>query len=64
MSKTVLRRRVVEEKTGLSCSTIYELMNKGEFPRPIQIAPRAVGWLESEIDSWIDARIKATREAA
>ena len=57
MAKKVLRRKAVEAKTGNSTSTIYEKMAAGEFPRPIPLGKRAVGWLEDEIDEWIDRRL-------
>lgn len=53
----ILRRPDVEQKTGLARSTIYHLMSSGLFPKPINIGPGAVGWLESEIDKFISARI-------
>jgi prophage regulatory protein len=60
MIQAILRRSRVEELTGLSRSTIYELMENGKFPRPISIgAGRAVGWLEDEIVQWQKARIAA-----
>ncbi len=60
MIQAILRRSRVEELTGLSRSTIYELMENGKFPRPISIgAGRAVGWLEDEILQWQNARIAA-----
>ncbi len=63
MTDRILRRPAVEEKSGYSRSTIYEEMSKGNFPRPVKIGARAVGWLESEICEWIEAR-KAARELA
>jgi prophage regulatory protein len=53
----VLRREAVEAKTGHSTSTIYEKMAAGEFPKPIKLGARAVGWLEEEIDSYISERV-------
>jgi len=55
---TILRRPQVEERTGLSRSTIYLFMEKGDFPKPISLGPRSVGWIASEIDRWIDERIE------
>ncbi len=55
---TILRRPQVEERTGLSRSTIYLFMDQGDFPKPISLGPRAVGWLENEIQDWLAARIK------
>jgi len=54
----VLRRNGVEIKTGLSRSSIYLGMQKGTFPKPISLGPRAVGWLEDEIDEWVLSRIE------
>jgi prophage regulatory protein len=63
MADKHLRRRAVEELTGLSRSTIYDLMSKGAFPRPVRLTAKAVAWPESEITAWLEAR-KAQREAA
>lgn len=57
--QNILRRDAVERVTGLPRSTIYEKMAKGEFPKPIRLSPRAVGWLETEILAWQKARIAA-----
>lgn len=57
----ILRRRQVETRTGLARSTIYERMAHGEFPRPIRLGPRSVGWLADEIEGWIAARIAESR---
>jgi len=49
----ILRRPQVEERTGLSRSTLYLRMKSGKFPRPVNLGGRAVGWLESKVESWI-----------
>lgn len=56
---SILRRKQVEDRTGLSRSTIYLRVQKGTFPRPVNLGARAVGWLESEIDSWLASRIES-----
>jgi prophage regulatory protein len=58
---TILRRRHVEQRTGLSRSTLYQYMKDGAFPKPVQLGLRAVGWLESDISKWITARVKVGR---
>jgi prophage regulatory protein len=58
---TILRRRHVEQRTGLSRSTLCQYMNDGAFPKPVQLGLRAVGWLESEISKWTTARVKVGR---
>ena len=54
------RRPAVEELTGLSRSSIYELMELDLFPRPIRIGRRAVAWRESDIEAWLASRPIAT----
>ena len=54
--KRIIRLPVVEVKTGLKHSAIYQRITEGEFPRQVHLGPKAVGWLEAEIDAWIDAR--------
>lgn len=61
MSSRILRRSTVQERTALSRSTIYELMSRGEFPAPVQLGPRAVGWRESEIEAWLKKLRVGTR---
>jgi prophage regulatory protein len=53
-----LRRRAVEEITGLSRTTIYSLMARGEFPRPIKLTRKVVGWPETAIAEWLVERAK------
>jgi prophage regulatory protein len=55
---SILRRKQVEKRTGLSRSTIYLRIQEGSFPRPINLGERAVGWLENEIEAWLVARIE------
>ena len=57
----MLRRRAVEAITGLSRSTIYARMSAGAFPTAIRLGGRSVGWVASEIDAWIAARIAESR---
>ena len=60
----ILRLPQVKAATGLSRSTIYAKVKAGEFPRYIALGVRSVGWLESEIQEWIDERVKASRKLA
>jgi len=54
----ILRRKQVEQRTGLSRSTIYLRIQDGTFPKPIPLGPRAVGWIEHEIDAWLASRLE------
>lgn len=55
--QTIIRRPRVQQRTGLSRSTLYQYIKDGAFPAPVQLGPRAVGWLDSEISDWINARV-------
>ena len=56
--KKLLRLPEVISRTRYKHSNIYQLTNLGDFPRSVQLGPRAVAWLSSEIDQWIDERVK------
>jgi len=60
-SNRVLRMRDLPNKVGFRPSTIYEMVAAGRFPRPFKLVSggRATGWLESEIDSWLDERARS-----
>jgi prophage regulatory protein len=58
----ILRLREVRERTGRSQSSIYADMAAGKFPPAVPIGGHAVGWVETEIDAWIKARV-AERDA-
>jgi prophage regulatory protein len=61
MNKDIHRLSGVQYKTGLSRSTIYAMMKRGEFPKNITLGARAVGWLDSDIQAWIDSRVAASQ---
>lgn len=63
MATSILRLPAVKTRTGLSRSTIYLRISEGSFPRPIHLGGRAVGWVEAEIQAWIDYQIEASRTA-
>jgi prophage regulatory protein len=54
----ILRLPAVISRVGLSRSSIYARMNQGTFPQPVQLGPRAIGFVESEISSWLDAAVE------
>lgn len=61
MSEQIKRLSEVKIITGLSSTTIYRMAEKGTFPRPIKLGVRSSGWIQSEIQHWIDERIKYSR---
>ncbi|MCV0097159.1 helix-turn-helix transcriptional regulator [Pseudomonas aeruginosa] len=54
----VLRLSAVVKVTGLARSTIYKLIGSGDFPRPVSLTGRCVGWIECEVNVWIRSRIE------
>jgi prophage regulatory protein len=58
----ILRRKQVENITGLSRSTIYLRVSQGLWTKPVSLGPRAVGWPAKEIDALNAARIAGKGE--
>lgn len=62
----IMRLKEVIDTTGLARSTIYKYIADGIFPKPVNLAPggidvpntRGVGWIQSEVEDWILARIE------
>jgi len=54
MYNKVIRLPAVKDQTGLSRSSIYLRMSKGEFPQSISLGDRAIGWLEEDINQWLE----------
>jgi prophage regulatory protein len=61
MSSQIIRLKQVLKKTGLSRSCIYNLIAKNDFPTRIQLSERSIGFLESEVDAWIEERAANSR---
>jgi len=61
--KTILRQAEVLRRTGLSRSTLYLRISRGEFPRQVSLGARAGGWVEEEVDAWIKKRIRDRPES-
>jgi prophage regulatory protein len=61
LMRTVLGLPEVKARTGLSRSTIYFRIAQGSFPKPISLGGRAVGWLEAEIQEWLQSSIESSR---
>lgn len=52
----IIRLPGVLEVTGISRPQVYRLMRLGEFPRPISIGARAVGWRVADVEAWLESR--------
>ena len=62
MHNKILKLPAVSKITGKSRSGIYQGITEGTFPKPINLGPRAVGWLESEVQEWIESKIQQRDE--
>ena len=60
--KRVLRLPEVMDRTGLKRSTIYKRIKFDKFPRQVCLGGDNVGWIEDEIDGWIDECINKSRQ--
>ena len=58
MMDKMLRLAEVMERTGLSRTTIWRYEREGSFPRRRKIGKTMVGWLASEIETWLNSRPK------
>lgn len=53
----LLRKQTVQKMVAnMSNSTLYYLIKKGSFPRPVKLGVRSVAWKKSEIIEWINSR--------
>ncbi len=57
----VIRLPDVKAITSLSRSAIYDRISKGTFPKQISLGGRAIGFLESDVQKWIEQRVAASR---
>jgi prophage regulatory protein len=62
MSNRINRLPEVKNKTGLSRSSIYLRMSKREFPQSISLGGRAVGWLDEDINQWLERCIAESKK--
>jgi prophage regulatory protein len=54
----VLRSRMLVEKVGLSIQQIGRLEKALHFPKRFQLGPGSVGWIEDEVDAWLEERVR------
>jgi prophage regulatory protein len=54
--KPIYRRKDLQARVNLSLATIYRMIDRGEFPAPIKLGIKAVGWTEETITAWVQGR--------
>lgn len=55
----ILRNPDVCRRLGISASTLWRYVGNGSFPSPIRLGPNRVGWIESEVDAWIEGKAQS-----
>ncbi|MEQ8899750.1 MAG: AlpA family phage regulatory protein [Roseovarius sp.] len=55
MTDRILRCREVQQAIGLNRSTIYRMVERGDFSTPQKLGLRAIGWRESAVSEWMEA---------
>jgi prophage regulatory protein len=59
----LLRLPVVEAAVGLKRSAIYGRIARGLFPAPVELGPRSVAWVKTEVEIIVAAIIQGASEA-
>lgn len=49
----ILRISTVLQLTGLTRSTLYRKVQRGEFPKQIKLSERCAGWRQSAVNAWM-----------
>ncbi|MCL6721624.1 AlpA family transcriptional regulator [Klebsiella sp. T2.Ur] len=61
-TKYFIRLSEVQRRSALGKAWIYKLISQGKFPKPVKIGSRAIAFVESEVDDWINQRIEESRK--
>lgn len=64
ITKRFIRVPEVLRRVGFGRTKLYELIRQGRFPEQVKIGPRTVAFVESEIDEWVEATIRNSRQNA
>ena len=63
INQSLIRLPEVLKRTGFGKAWIYRLISEGRFPAPVKIGVRAVAFVESEVDEWIQSVIETSRNS-
>jgi prophage regulatory protein len=63
ITSRLIRKPEIKERFGIPNSTLYDAIKAKQFPAPVKLSARSVGWLEEEVNAWLEARIAASRKA-
>ena len=54
--RRTIRRQQLREMVPMADSSIYEMEQRGEFPRRFALSPRCIVWDLAEVEAWLIAR--------
>lgn len=54
----LIKLKEVMQKTSLGHSSIYKFIAEGIFPKQVSLGAKSVAWLESEVDDWIEEKVR------
>lgn len=52
----IIRKPELFSKIGLADATIWRMEKAGRFPKRIKLGGNSVGWFETEINKWLEAK--------
>ena len=58
----ILRLPAVLDRVGIGKTALYAAVRRGDFPRPVRLSKRAVGWRVADVEQWFDSRPQAGGE--
>ena len=62
--KRTIKKPQLRQMVPLADSTIWEMEQRGQFPRRFLLTPRCVVWDLAEVEAWLDERRRASRTKA
>ena len=60
----IIRQPEVLSRTGLSAMSVWRKQRDKQFPQRLSLGPNSVGWIEAEVEAWIEARARERDQAA
>ena len=54
VAPAILRVDDLTEMLGVSRKTIWSWRRSGDFPEPVKLGPRLIGWRRSDVDAWLN----------
>jgi prophage regulatory protein len=56
VTEEILRKPRVLAAIGMGSTWLHEAVKRGDFPAPVRLSARAVGWRRSDVESWLASR--------